>query len=63
MNKGVHKTELTKFLGAKAPVFIQALPAEAVYRAEYNCVPPLLNAENKKLLAAGCRELMERLGV
>ncbi len=63
MNRGVHKSELKRFLGAKAPVEIQALPADSIYRAEYNCVPPLSDAANKKLLAAGCRELMERLGV
>ena len=63
MNRGVHKAELRRFLGAGKAAEIPALPAEAVYKAEYNCVPVYSSAEIKKLLAGPCRELVKQLGL
>ena len=63
MNGGVHRAELKRFLGGRSFIELPALPAEAVYRAEYNCVPVCMIPEIKKLLAGPCRELMEHIGV
>lgn len=62
MNRGVHRAELKRFLGAGQLLELPSLPPEAVSRAEYNCVPVFHMPEIKKLLAEPCRELVKRLG-
>jgi len=63
MNKGVHRAELQKYLGTRSFISVPALPAESIYKAEYNCVPAALQPENKKLLAGVCKELADKLGI
>jgi len=58
----MHRGELKKYLGTGSYISVPALSAESVYRSEYNCVPAVLQPENKKLLAAVCKELVDSIG-
>jgi len=46
MNSGVHKNELKKFLGRSKIKEIPFYPPEEIYRAEYNCCPPVLHKKH-----------------
>jgi hypothetical protein len=37
MNRGVDRKELSRFLGAREPVIIEAIEAEDIYASEYSC--------------------------
>ena len=40
LNKGVNRQELKRFLGTDRYSAVQCLPAELIYKAEYNCILP-----------------------
>ncbi|MBR0140474.1 MAG: hypothetical protein IJM17_09340 [Firmicutes bacterium] len=61
MNSGVRKAELDRYLGRRTYVSLPCLPAETVYKAQYNCLSPAELEEGREQLTAPMEALIKKL--